>query len=84
MLSFDDPEMAKTEDQMAGRPWGGALMVRDPDTDEMHSIPLTKKEAQDLIRVGEIDCNSHEESPTCFCQPFLSVKDENHWIHRRV
>lgn len=84
MLSYDDPEIAKTEEEMANRPWGGALVSKDEGTGEEHLIPLSSKEASEMIRNGEIDCNSHEESPLCFCQPFLSVKDENRWIHRRV
>jgi hypothetical protein len=75
--------MAKTEDEMARRPWGGAL-VSETETGEKQIIPLTRKESQALIREGEIDCNAHEESPNCFCRPFISLKDENIWIHRRI
>lgn len=63
-----------------------SIVVDSLDTHETHIIPLTKAEAKELLTNGEMFCNEHEETPLCFCGPYLDVADlkENTWIHREV
>lgn len=83
MLNLDDDvEMNKTEDEMAGKPRAGALVL-ETESGDQHIIPLTVEEKKAITRDGEMECNKHTEEPGCFCEPFPTLKNENIWIHRK-
>ena len=90
-ISYDDLE--KTEDQMAGKPWN-AKVVHVVEVEETHEQHIFPDEGRKLMvmsddpdhpgqhRIQRVS-QKHEPSPTCFCQPFMTLANEYIWIHRK-
>lgn len=77
-------EFQKTEEQEAGKPWDGAKVVTLDETHESHVMPTKPREGF-IIEDGQTKKVSmhHVAAPDCFCEPFITLKNENIWIHRK-
>jgi hypothetical protein len=58
----------QTAEQRARKPWK-AVVVHETEFGEQHVYP---------------DDSRHIPEPRCFCGPFLDMKNEAVWIHRRI